>query len=69
MMKMLAFTQSNFPIQLFLDVLQRNTTILVLRIYAHFTVVIGPAVAAISQKYFAESSMGKLKIGGSFDLV
>ena len=32
---MLAFTPSNFPIQLFRDVLQRNTTILVLRIYAH----------------------------------
>ena len=35
--KMFAFTQSNFPIQLFRDVLQRNTTILVLRTYAHFT--------------------------------
>ena len=31
-MKMLAFTQSNFLIQLFHDVLQRNTVILVLRI-------------------------------------
>ena len=28
---------SNFPIELFRDNLQRNTTILVLRIYAHFT--------------------------------
>ena len=34
---MLAFTQSNFPIQLFRDVLQGNTTIFVLRIYAHLT--------------------------------
>ena len=30
--KMLAFKQSNFPIQLFRDIFQRNTTILVLRI-------------------------------------
>ena len=32
---MLEFTQSNFSIQLFHDELQRNKTILVLRIYAH----------------------------------
>ena len=31
------FTQSNVSIQLFRNELQRNTTILVLRIYAHFT--------------------------------
>ena len=30
---------------------------------------LGPAVAAILWKYFAESSVGKLKIGGSFDLI
>ena len=30
---------------------------------------LGPAVAAIFFKYFAESSVGKLKIGGSFDLI
>ena len=34
---MLVFTQSKFPIQLFRYELQRNTTILVLRIYTHFT--------------------------------
>ena len=66
--KMLAFTQSNFPIQLFRGVLQRNMTILVLWIYAHFTAA-RSSCGGHFVKIFCRMKRGKIKIGGSFDLI
>ena len=59
---MLAFRQSNFPNQLFRVVLQRNMTIPVLRIYAHFTVARSSSGGQFV-KTFCRIERGKIKSG------
>ena len=60
MMKNVGVHTIQFPIQLFRDVLQRNTTILVLRIYARFTAARSSSGGHFV-KIFCRIERGKIK--------